>query len=49
MQDRGRLAVSRNGFIGDHSVETGDCLADRFYAVAMKSYDEKAGTDPQTT
>ena len=25
-----------------------DRLADRFYAVAMKSYDVKAGTDPQT-
>ncbi len=25
-----------------------DRLADRFYAVAMKSYDTKAGTDPQT-
>ena len=24
-----------------------DRLADRFYAVAMKSYDVKAGTDPQ--
>jgi hypothetical protein len=25
-----------------------DRVADRFYAIAMKSYDAKAGTDPQT-
>jgi hypothetical protein len=25
-----------------------DRLADRFYAIAMKSYDVKSGTDPQT-